>query len=173
MLTRVLCGRPCTYGAFPIDYTVMAHALFMCRIDQPSAVYFLPLFLPRSQLDISHIQSSALFVLIKMILPSSQSRIAELATTISQHTRCVDDYLTENDSLHPSFHVDGPAELRLPSEIEQSRIIALQASQELNDLLQKPKDLLFNHQVWNALSQKEPTADDSEAQLASLPQVDF
>jgi hypothetical protein len=71
--------------------------------------------------------------------------------------------LDENVLPHPSFHVDGPAELGLPPEIEQSRTMALQASQELNDLLQKPKDLLFNHQVCNALSEKEPTADYSEA----------
>jgi len=88
---------------------------------------------------------------MKMILPNPRSRIAELAAAVAQHTQCVDDYLTENSLPHPSFHVDGPAELELPPEIEEARRLVLQASQELNDLLQKPKDLLFNHQVCNAM----------------------
>jgi hypothetical protein len=91
-------------------------------------------------------------------MSSSQSRIAELATTVAQHTHRIDSYLAEKGLPYPSFKVYGPVDLELPPDIEQSRIAALQASQELNDLLQGPRDLLFNHQVLiNYLSKTEPT----------------
>lgn len=80
-------------------------------------------------------------------MSTSQSRIAELAAAVAQHTQKIDDYLAANRLPYPSFDVHGPADLGLPPEIEQSRTAALQASQELNDLLQGPRDLLFNHQV--------------------------
>lgn len=80
-------------------------------------------------------------------MASSQSRIAELATTAAHHTQRVDNYLAEKGLPHPSFEVDGPIDLGLPPEIEESRARVLEASQELNDLLQEPRDLLFNHQV--------------------------
>jgi hypothetical protein len=83
-------------------------------------------------------------------MSSPQSRIAELAAAIAQHTQHVDDYLTNNGLPHPSFHGDSPPDFELPPELEESRTTILRASQELNDLLQKPKDLLFNHQVRNA-----------------------
>ena len=50
-------------------------------------------------------------------------------------------------AVRSSFETDGPVTLSLSPEVEQSRMIILQASQELNDLLQGPRDLLFNHQV--------------------------
>lgn len=80
-------------------------------------------------------------------MASSQSRIAELATTVAHHTQQVDSYLAEKGLPYPSFESDGPVDLALPPDIEESRNIVLQASQELNDLLQGPRDLLFNHQV--------------------------
>lgn len=80
-------------------------------------------------------------------MASSQSRIAELATTVAHHTQRVDSYLAERGLPCPSFEADGPVDLALPPEIEKSRTVVLQASQELNDLLQGPRDLIFNHQV--------------------------
>jgi hypothetical protein len=80
-------------------------------------------------------------------MASSQSRIAELATTVAHHTQRVDNYLAERGLPCPSFEVDGPVDLALPPEIEESRTVVLQASQELNDLLQGPRNLIFNHQV--------------------------
>lgn len=77
----------------------------------------------------------------------SPSRIVELATTVAQHTQQIDSYLAEKGLPYPSFEANGPADLSLPPHIEQSRTVALQASQELNDLLQGPRDLLFNHEV--------------------------
>ena len=80
-------------------------------------------------------------------MASSQSRIAELATAVAYHTQQVDSYLAEQGLPCPSFESDGPVDLALPPNIEESRNIVLEASQELNDLLQGPRDLLFNHQV--------------------------
>jgi hypothetical protein len=66
---------------------------------------------------------------------------------VAQHTQTIDNYLAKKGLPYPSFDADGPADLGLPPHIEQSRTAALQASQELNDLLQGPRDLLFNHHV--------------------------
>ncbi|KAJ9367330.1 hypothetical protein DTO282F9_7368 [Paecilomyces variotii] len=77
----------------------------------------------------------------------SPRRIVELATTVAQHTQQIDSYLAEKGLPYPSFEANGPADLSLPPHIEQSRTVALQASQELNDLFQGPRDLLFNHEV--------------------------
>ncbi|OKL62776.1 hypothetical protein UA08_01854 [Talaromyces atroroseus] len=78
-------------------------------------------------------------------MSSSPSRIAELASAVAQHTQRIDAYLAEKGLPYPSFEADGPADLGLPPDLELSRTLVLQASQELNDLLQGPRDLLFNH----------------------------
>jgi hypothetical protein len=62
-------------------------------------------------------------------MASRQSLIAELANTVSQHTQRVDDHLAEKGLPYPSFEADGPLDLGLPLEIEESREIVLQASQ--------------------------------------------
>lgn len=77
----------------------------------------------------------------------SQSRIAQLASAVAHHTQRVDSYLAEKNLPQPSFDADSPVHLGLPADIEQSRVAALQASQELNELLQGPRDLLFNFGV--------------------------
>lgn len=81
----------------------------------------------------------------------SPSRIAELSCTVAEHTQIIDQYLADNGLPYPSFDANGPVSLGLPKNIEQSRAIVLEASQELNDLLQGPRDLLFNHQVCTSL----------------------
>jgi hypothetical protein len=96
-------------------------------------------------------QSLEYLVLIIYIMSSSQSRIAELAAAVTEHTQQIDKYLAEKNLPYPSFDIDGPVDLLLPPDLEKSRVVALQASQELNDLLQGPRDLLFNHQVRNHL----------------------
>jgi len=80
-------------------------------------------------------------------MSSPSSRIAELAATIAHHTTRVDKFLSGNSLPQPSFDTHGPVDLDLPSEIEESRAAVLQATQELNDLLQGPRELIFNHQV--------------------------
>ncbi|EUC41662.1 hypothetical protein COCMIDRAFT_8664 [Bipolaris oryzae ATCC 44560] len=79
-------------------------------------------------------------------MSSPSSRIAELAATIVHHTTRVDKFLSGNSLPQPSFDSHGPVDLGLPSEIEESRVAVLQATQELNDLLQGPRELIFNHQ---------------------------
>jgi hypothetical protein len=74
-----------------------------------------------------------------------QSRIATLSSTIAHHTHLVDAYLTSHALPQPSFAASGPADIHLPSEIEASRSAVLSATQELNDLLQGPHDLLWKH----------------------------
>lgn len=77
----------------------------------------------------------------------NKSRISELAAAVTTHTTKIDKFLAENSLQYPSFEADGPCELGLPPEIETSRAAVLEASQELNDLLQGPRELLFNHHV--------------------------
>ncbi|KAI8629700.1 putative O-methyltransferase [Xylariaceae sp. FL1651] len=79
-------------------------------------------------------------------MAASQSRIAQLASTVAAYTQQIDDYLNQNSLQHPSFEADGPSDLGLPPHLEQLRGAVLEATQELNDLLQGPRDLLFNHQ---------------------------
>ncbi|CAJ2513257.1 Uu.00g013760.m01.CDS01 [Anthostomella pinea] len=78
-------------------------------------------------------------------MASPQSRITELAATVATHTARIDSYLAEHSLPFPSFESDGPISLGLPRELEESRSAALRASQELDDLLQGPRDLIFNH----------------------------
>lgn len=80
-------------------------------------------------------------------MSSSPSRIAELAAVVASHTKQIDDYLTQNGLPQPSFDANGPAELQLPPNLEQARAVVIQASQELNDLLKGPRELLFDHHV--------------------------
>ncbi|KAI5859358.1 S-adenosyl-L-methionine-dependent methyltransferase [Durotheca rogersii] len=79
-------------------------------------------------------------------MASPQSRIAELAAVVATHTQRIDSYLSEKGLPPPSFEADGPKDLGLPPDLEQSRSLVLDASQELNDLLQGPRNLLFNHE---------------------------
>lgn len=52
-------------------------------------------------------------------MASRQSRIAELATTVAQHTRRVANYLAEKGMSYPSFEADAPVDLGL-SRISKS-----------------------------------------------------
>jgi hypothetical protein len=85
---------------------------------------------------------------------SSQSRIAELAAIVSEQTARIDNFLAEQRLPYPSFEADGPTELNLSPELEHARVMVLQATQELNDLLQGPRDLLFNHEVRTSTRSK-------------------
>ncbi|KAI3318836.1 putative O-methyltransferase [Xylariaceae sp. AK1471] len=78
-------------------------------------------------------------------MATRQSRIAQLASIVAKNTQQIDDYLAQKGLPYPSFEPDSPVDLGLPPEIEQLRGAVLEATQELNDLLQGPRDLLFNH----------------------------
>lgn len=79
------------------------------------------------------------------------SRIASLSASIAHHTQIVDEYLTNHSLEHPSFDPTSPVDLNLPPEVDASRSAILNATQELNDLLQGPRELLraqhHNHLV--------------------------
>lgn len=66
------------------------------------------------------------------------SKIAELSSVIARNTARVDEYIRSHNLSPPSFQVDGPVDLKLPEEVEEARVAAIDASQELNDLLRGP-----------------------------------
>ncbi|TVY93429.1 O-methyltransferase, partial [Lachnellula willkommii] len=70
------------------------------------------------------------------------SRIAELGALISSNTQKIDEYLVSNSLPSPSFDEDGPVKLNLSAEIESARAALLNATAELQALLQSPDDLL-------------------------------
>ena len=70
------------------------------------------------------------------------SRITELATLVSANTAKVEDYLRSNNLPFPSFDVDGPVDLKLSPEIDSARVAAIEASIELQELLQGPVEAL-------------------------------
>lgn len=65
-------------------------------------------------------------------------RIDQLAATISASTSTISDYLQQNSQPYPSFDVDGPITLNLSPQAERARSTAIDALQELLDLLQGP-----------------------------------
>jgi hypothetical protein len=75
------------------------------------------------------------------------SRIADLSSTIAHHTALIDKYLAANQLSQPSFASDGPVTLGLTDELEQSRNVVVQATQELNELMIGPREIVFGHDV--------------------------
>lgn len=70
---------------------------------------------------------------------SKSADFHDLARTIYTSTGAIKDYLLENNLSFPSFSVDGPLNLGITSpEVEKSRHVAIDALQELLDLLQGP-----------------------------------
>ncbi|KAK6065101.1 o-methyltransferase [Seiridium cupressi] len=65
-------------------------------------------------------------------------RMDQLATTISVNTSTVVNYLQQNSLPQPSFDVDGPITLNLSPQAELACSTAIDALQELLDLLQGP-----------------------------------
>ncbi|TGO57110.1 hypothetical protein BCON_0069g00040 [Botryotinia convoluta] len=62
---------------------------------------------------------------------SPNTRIADLAATIQEHTSKVDEYLASNNIPSPSFDVSCPLRLSLPLDIQASRNAVLEASDDL------------------------------------------
>ena len=69
--------------------------------------------------------------------------IDQLAATIGRNTTTVSNYLEENGLPFPSFKADGPILLNLSPQAERARITAIDALQELLDLLQGPVACMF------------------------------
>ncbi|KAI0868318.1 hypothetical protein GGS24DRAFT_506898 [Hypoxylon argillaceum] len=82
-------------------------------------------------------------------MSATQSRITQLASIVASSTQKIDEYIAQNSLPYPSFDPDAPADLGLPPDLEKQRAAVLEATQGLNDLLQGPRELLFNHRVYN------------------------
>jgi hypothetical protein len=65
-------------------------------------------------------------------------RIDQLTATISVSTNTISEYLQQNSLPYPSFDADGPITLNLSPQAERARSTAIDALQELLDLLQGP-----------------------------------
>lgn len=100
------------------------------------------------------------------------SRIQELATTIAANTEKIDHFLTTEKMPTPSFDIDGPQTLDLPSDLQKSRDLVIDATTELKELLQGPKELLMSNPVSYPLLKSEfwvPVLTDASTLQSSQP----
>jgi len=74
----------------------------------------------------------------------NQSRIAELASIISNHTEIVDRYLQSQELHSPSFDCEYTEASNLPAEIVIAKNKIVEATEELNSLMLGPIGLLTN-----------------------------
>lgn len=75
----------------------------------------------------------------------TSSRILQLSKIIGTNTEKIDTYLHERELPQPSFEENGPLKALpegSPPELEQARIDVVEASIELQQLLQGPDALL-------------------------------
>ena len=75
------------------------------------------------------------------------TRISILADKIGAGVKGIDWYLAKNTLPPPSFGVDAPTDLRLDIEHRDLLATVLDAIQELQELLQGPRDVVSNHHV--------------------------
>ncbi|KUJ13969.1 putative O-methyltransferase [Mollisia scopiformis] len=80
------------------------------------------------------------------------SRIQELARIIAVHTDLIDLFITSKDQQQPSFDINLPETLSLPSALQESRKLVIEAMTELKELLQGPKELLLSNSSNQLLS---------------------
>ena len=79
------------------------------------------------------------------------TRIQELARIISTNTDQIDQFLASQGQAPPSFDIDAPETLNLPSALQTSRDQVIEATTELKELLQGPKELLLSNSVGSNL----------------------
>lgn len=85
-------------------------------------------------------------------MAESISRIAELATVITEKTSIVDAYLKRNNLPTPSFDVDGPLTIAIPAyetDIIDAQDIVIASTQELHNLMKGPTEMLMGIGVSN------------------------
>jgi hypothetical protein len=70
----------------------------------------------------------------------AQSRIVELAQAISENTSIIESAMLAHELALPSF--EPGVSVEFPAEIARARDIVLDATQELNDLLFAPLNLM-------------------------------
>ena len=74
---------------------------------------------------------------------SMSSRSTTPAANITDGVNVLNTYLAENDLPHPSFDANGPADLQLSSEVEDTVLSVLNSTLELCDLLRGPKESML------------------------------
>ncbi|KAL9082681.1 MAG: hypothetical protein Q9165_008822 [Trypethelium subeluteriae] len=80
-------------------------------------------------------------------MADNQSRIAQLAATISKNVPIVDSYLESKGIPSPSYDINGPTEMAIPPHEKDAfaaHTAALSATMELNNLLRGPKQILMS-----------------------------
>ena len=93
------------------------------------------------QIPITFLAHSSQSVVLPYFSTSNMTstRIAELAVTIQENTFKVDNYMNRQGLPSPSFDEDGPVDFKINSpEIEEARIIAIDSTLELHQLLLGP-----------------------------------
>ena len=75
------------------------------------------------------------------------TRIAELASIISEQTTNIDQYLNSNGIPTPSFGLDRALEPEFPEQIIAARDVVLDANMELSELLLGPRQTFVEYQV--------------------------
>ena len=68
----------------------------------------------------------------------SPNRIVELTQKIQYSTVIIDDHFTTNGLPTPSFDVETPLEIDLPSAVKEHRQAVLEATEELHMLMLGP-----------------------------------
>ncbi|KAK3702482.1 hypothetical protein LTR37_014844 [Vermiconidia calcicola] len=76
------------------------------------------------------------------------SRSTTPAANITDGVNVLNTYLAENDLPHPSFDANGPADLQLSSEVEDTVLSVLNSTLELCDLLRGPKESMLEWFFW-------------------------
>ena len=80
---------------------------------------------------------------------SQRSRISELSAIIHTNTSKIDEYLSANGLPPLSFDAHGPS--KLPDPIAPLQVTILEATDELNALVQGPVPFIINLTVSNVL----------------------
>lgn len=71
----------------------------------------------------------------------------ELTAIISTNTEKMDRFFVSQNKPTPSFDVDSPDCLDIPDELQASRELVIDATTELKEVLQGPKQLLMSNSV--------------------------
>ena len=85
-------------------------------------------------------------------MATTNRKIVELASIISENTAKIHEYLTSNAIPEPSFEISAPIRLDLPKELQAARDAVLDANMELSELLLGPKEVVVDYQVRQHIS---------------------
>lgn len=71
----------------------------------------------------------------------------ELTGIISANTEKIDHFFASHNTPTPSFNIDSPESLDLPNDLQNCRELVIDATTELKELLQGPKQVLMSNSV--------------------------